>query len=79
VNGAVDTYYSIISNRTNEVMRVLTIISTIILPLTFITGVFGMNVHFPFGDSRWAVWGIMGFMVVMTSMMLSYFYRKKWL
>ncbi len=79
VNGAVDTYYSIISNRTNEVMRVLTIISTIILPLTFITGLFGMNVTFPFGDSKWAIWGITAFMVVMTGMMLGYFYRRNWL
>jgi magnesium transporter len=79
VNGAVDTYYSIISNRTNEVMRVLTIISTIILPLTFITGIFGMNVQFPFSESNLAVWGILFFMVILTGTMMGYFYRKNWL
>ncbi len=81
VNGAMDTYYSIISNRTNDVVRVLTIISTVILPPTLITSFFGMNVKLPFGmgESGWAVWGITAFMVALTGVMFGYFYRNDWM
>lgn len=52
VDGALATYYSVISARTNETMRVLTVISTIFMPLTFVTGFFGMNVPLP-AESSW--------------------------
>lgn len=79
VNNAVDTYYSIVSSKTNEVMRVLTIISTITMPLTFITGFFGMNVPIPFQNSPLEMWFILGFMCIMTLAMIGYFHRKEWI
>lgn len=80
LSGMHDTYLSSLSHRMNEVMKVLTIIATIFIPLTFIAGVYGMNFKFmPELEWRWAyfvVWGIMG---VTAGSMLIYFKRKKWL
>src|SRR5881396_697309 len=53
-----DTNESVISHRQNDVLRVLTIFSVILLPLTLITGFFGMNVHFPGYETIWAFWSI---------------------
>ena len=53
-----DTNESVIAHRQNDVLRVLTVFSSIVLPLTLITGIFGMNVHFPGFDSAWAFWTI---------------------
>ncbi len=79
VNSAMDTYYSIISAKTNDVMRVLTIISTITLPLTFITGIFGMNVVIPYAHSAFTLWFIILGMVILISFMLWAFRRNRWI
>ncbi|HJV44642.1 MAG TPA: magnesium/cobalt transporter CorA [Bacillota bacterium] len=79
VNGTLDTYYSIVSAKTSEVMRVLTIISTIMMPLTFITGLFGMNVPLPFQGSSWMTFGIAMGMLLLTMGMLYVFKKKKWM
>ncbi|OBX24813.1 magnesium/cobalt transporter CorA [Gelidibacter algens] len=75
-----DMYMSIISNKMNEVMKVLTIIATIFIPLTFIAGVYGMNFdHIPelhYKYSYFILWGVMIFIFLM---MLIYFRKKKWL
>jgi len=80
VTGMQDTYLSSVSNRMNEVMKVLTIIATIFIPLTFIAGVYGMNFKFmPELDWRWSypvVWLVMAAVVVW---MVVYFRRKRWL
>jgi magnesium transporter len=80
ISGMLDIYLSSVSNRMNEVMKVLTIIATIFIPLTLIAGIYGMNFeHMPELQWRWgypAVWLIMlGVGVVM----LIYFRRRKWL
>ena len=64
-------------NKTNETMKILTLVSTIILPLTFITGLYGMNVALPFQEAAWAFWGIMGFMAVVATAFYIYFRHKK--
>jgi magnesium transporter len=75
-----DTYLSITSNRMNEVMKVLTIIATIFIPLTFIAGVYGMNFKYmPELESRWAYPGVLLVMLAVGIVMLFYFRRKKWL
>ncbi|MED0678955.1 magnesium/cobalt transporter CorA [Aneurinibacillus thermoaerophilus] len=79
VNGALDTYYSIVSAKTTETMQILTIISTIMMPLTFITGLMGMNVHLPGQDSPYSFWAIMGILFTVIALMLLYFKRKRWL
>ena len=80
LTGMLDVYLSSISNKTNEVMKVLTIIATIFIPLTFIVGVYGMNfAYMPELAWRWgypAVWGIM---ILVTVGLLAYFKRKDWL
>lgn len=84
--GLIDMYLSFTSQRLNEIMRILTIIATIFIPLTFVVGVYGMNFSHP--DSPWAmpelhwyfgypiVWGIM---IAIVMAMLFYFKRKHWL
>ena len=57
------TNESVISHRQNDVLRVLTVFSVVLLPLTLITGFFGMNVHFPGYGSAWAFWVIFAGMV----------------
>jgi magnesium transporter len=80
LSGMLDVYLSSVSNKLNEVMKVLTIIATLFIPLTFIAGVYGMNFrHMPELEWRWgypAVWGIM---LVSAAAMLAYFRRKGWL
>ncbi|MGC4376447.1 magnesium/cobalt transporter CorA [Fictibacillus sp. Mic-4] len=77
VNSALDTYYSIISAKSSEKLNVLTIISTIMLPLTFITGFFGMNVPLPFQSSHYSTIFILALMVVLVWMMWKYFKKNK--
>jgi magnesium transporter len=61
-------------------MKVLTIIATLFIPLTFVAGVYGMNFTFmPELEWRWAYFGVLGIMGVIAVFMLSYFKRKKWM
>jgi magnesium transporter len=74
-----DTNESVISHRQNEVLRILTVFSVILLPLTLITGIFGMNVHFPGFGTAAAWWSVVGGMVVVLAGLLSFFKYKRWL
>ncbi|WP_203969533.1 magnesium/cobalt transporter CorA [Capnocytophaga stomatis] len=78
--GLTDTYMGAMSNKMNNIMRLLTLISTIFIPLTFIVGVYGMNFEFmPELQYKWAypiVWAIM---ILISVIMIFYFKRKKWL
>jgi magnesium transporter len=80
VSGMLDIYLSSLSNRMNAVMKVLTIIATLFIPLTFVVGIYGMNFeHMP--ELKWrygyaAVWCVM---LLMAIGMLIYFRKKKWL
>lgn len=79
-SGMLDTYLSSISNKTNDIMKVLTIFSTIFIPLTFIAGVYGMNFKF-LPELHWK-YGYASFWVVsaiITGFMLRYFRKKNWL
>ena len=80
ISGMVDIYLSSISNKMNEVMKVLTIIATIFIPLTFIAGVYGMNfVYMPELQLRWGYFATLFIMAVVSVFMLIYFRKKKWL
>jgi len=74
-----DTNESVINHRQNDILRILTVFSVILLPLTLITGFFGMNVDFPGFGSAWAFWTIFGFMAVCLVGMLGFFRYKRWL
>ncbi|WP_139956816.1 magnesium/cobalt transporter CorA [Flavicella sediminum] len=78
--GIMDMYMSTISNRMNEVMKVLTIIATIFIPLTFIAGIYGMNFKYipelEHENGYFILWGVM---LVVFAGMVYYFKRKKWL
>jgi magnesium transporter len=74
-----DTYLSSLSNRLNEVMKVLTVISTIFIPLTFIVGLYGMNFKYmPELESPWGYPLVIALMVVVAIVMLTYFKKKRW-
>lgn len=80
VSGMQDLYLSVISNRMNEVIKVLTIIATILIPLTFIAGIYGMNFQFmPELTWRPAYFIALGLMVIAAFGMVAFFHRKKWL
>ncbi|MCM8814109.1 MAG: magnesium/cobalt transporter CorA [Candidatus Omnitrophica bacterium] len=86
MSGLLDVYLSSITYRTNEIMKVLTMIATIFIPLTFITGIYGMNFHtdasgWNMPELKWSfgylyVWGLM---IATVALMLSYFKRQKWI
>ena len=78
--GMFDMYLSSISNKMNEVMKVLTIIATIFIPLTFIAGIYGMNFDYmPELKWQWGYFGVWGVMALLFIGMMFYFRRKKWL
>jgi magnesium transporter len=78
--GMLDAYLSGLSNRMNEVMKVLTIIATIFIPLTFVAGIYGMNFEWmPELGWRLGYPAVMAVMAVVAALMLVYFKRKDWL
>jgi magnesium transporter len=74
-----DTNESVIAHRQNDVLRVLTVFSVILLPLTLITGFFGMNVEFPGFGTSWAFWVIFGAMATTLAGLLAFFRYKRWI
>jgi magnesium transporter len=80
ISGTLDVYLSSVSNKMNEVMKVLTIIATIFMPMTFIAGIYGMNFKYmPELDWHWAYPVIWAVIIVLGVLMLMGFKRKKWL
>jgi magnesium transporter len=73
------TNESVISHRQNDILRVLTIFSVVLLPLTLISGIFGMNVLFPGEHTHTAFWVIVGLMVGTIVSMVAFFKYKRWL
>ena len=81
VTSLLDAHLSLVSNQLNSVMKVLTIIATIFMPLTVLTGMWGMNVplpHFPGGDDL-QFWWVVLLMSVLVGGMLGYFRKQKWI
>jgi magnesium transporter len=80
ISGMLDTYLTQMSNRMNETMKVLTVIATIFIPLTFIAGIYGMNFQFmPELGWKWAYPTVWGVIVAIGVSMVIFFKRKKWL
>ena len=79
LSGLMDMQLANMSNRMNEVMRVLTVIATIFIPLTFIAGIYGMNFqHMPELNWRYGYAGVWGIMILVLLGMLVFFKKKKW-
>ncbi len=75
-----DAYLSVVANRTNDIMKLLTIISTVLLPINMLAGIYGMNfAHIPFLRSPWGFWAAIGVMLAIAVGMLGYFTHKGWL
>jgi magnesium transporter len=81
VTGILDAYLSSVSNRLNLIVKVLTVMSTIFLPLTVLTGMWGMNVPLPAfpGGEDLQFWWIAGIMLVISASMLVLFRHKRWI
>jgi magnesium transporter len=80
ISGSLEAYLSVVSNRLNEIMKVLTIFSAIMLPLTFIAGVYGMNFdHMPELHSRYGYYATWAIMIGVAVLMLLFFRRRGWI
>ncbi len=80
IEGLSDTHDSVATNRTNDVMRMLTIIATILLPITVVASIFGMNIPLgPFSDSSWSPLYILAICVVIIIGMLFFFRHHRWI
>ena len=81
ITGVLEAHLSNVSNRLNEVMKVLTVVSTIFMPLTLLSGIWGMNIglpHFPGGPDV-QFWWVIGIMVVLSGGMLTLLRVKRWI
>ncbi len=76
IEGLSHTFDSLLTNRTNEIMRVLTYFSTIMLPLTVVTGFFGMNVDFPFPMGHFTFWVILASLAILTAALIVFFHNR---
>ncbi|MBM4018216.1 MAG: magnesium/cobalt transporter CorA [Planctomycetes bacterium] len=80
INTARDTYMSVVSNRTNAIMKLLTFITTVFMPLSLIAGIYGMNYAFmPPKDEPWGFYVCLGVMAVTAAGMIWFFRRRKWI
>jgi len=80
ITSALEAYNSVVSNRLNEVMKTLTVIATIVMPLTLLASIYGMNFkNMPELSSRYGYPLVIGIMLLISAAMLYYFKRKKWL
>jgi magnesium transporter len=80
ISGALEAYLSVVSNRLNEIMKVLTIFSAVMLPLTFIAGVYGMNFdNMPELHTHYGYYTAWGLMIAVATGMLSLFWKRGWI
>lgn len=80
INGMLDIYHSSLSNRMNEIMKVLTVFATIFIPLTFIAGIYGMNFDYmPELHWKWSYPAVWSIFIALPALLLWYFRKKKWL
>jgi len=79
IEGLNDTHDSLSTNRTNEIMRMLTVIATILLPLTLVASLYGMNIPLPFQDSHYSFILIFGVWAIIVTCMLIFFRHHRWI
>ncbi len=80
ITSSLDAYLSSLSNKMNEIMKVLTVIATIVMPLTLVAGIYGMNFRFmPELDRPWGYPFALSLMFVICLVMITYFKKRKWI
>lgn len=80
MTGLLDIYHSSVSNKMNEIMKVLTVFASIFIPLTFITGIYGMNFKFmPELEWKWSYPILWTVFIAIPAILLTYFKKKKWI
>lgn len=81
ITGILDAYLTNVSNKLNEVMKVLTIVSTVFMPLTLVSGIYGMNVHLPQfpGSDAAQFWWVAGILIAIIGVMLAFFRSRRWI
>ncbi len=79
VSGVLDTHLSLMSNKMNQIMKTLTIVATIMMPLTLITGIYGMNFsNMPELNSKFGYMGVVSVMILISISLICYMKKKKW-
>ena len=79
VSGLMEVYLSSLDVKMNKIMKVLTIISTTFIPLTFLTGLYGMNfLHMPFTSQQWGFYAMLICCILIVILMAGWFKRKRW-
>lgn len=79
VSGLMEVYLSSLDVKMNKIMKVLTIISTIFIPLTFLTGLYGMNfIHIPFSTQHWGFYAMLFLCILIVILMAGWFKKKRW-
>ena len=79
IEGFSKTFDSLQANKINEIMKVLTLVSSILLPLTFLTGLYGMNVGLPFQNNPNSFWIVIIAMLAIAFTMITFFKKKRWM
>jgi magnesium transporter len=79
IEGLSKTFDSLQANKTNEIMKVLTFISTTLLPLTFLTGLYGMNIGLPLQNHPYSFYFLIGIMIAIVLFLVLYFRKRKWI
>ena len=79
IEGLKDTHDSLATNHTNEVVRILTVIATILLPITVVSSIYGMNIRLPFQNSSFSLLFVSLIMLVIISGMLYFFHHQRWI
>ena len=79
IEGLKDTHDSLATNRTNEIVRILTVIATILLPITVVSSIYGMNIPLPFQHSDFSLLFVFLVMLAIISGILYFFHRQRWI
>ena len=79
LSNTLEVHLSMISNRMNEVMKALTIVATVMLPLTVLTGIYGMNLNIPESHIDFMYYVVLSLMIIIAFIMMLYFRRKHWI
>ncbi|MBV8878940.1 MAG: magnesium transporter CorA family protein, partial [Planctomycetaceae bacterium] len=77
--GALEVYLTVVANRTNEVMKVLTVFSIVLMTASFVAGLYGMNVPIPGSGSKLSFWVLLGAMGALSGGLLMFFRRRRWI